>query len=489
MKKILFIGFCLLLHGCHVGPYYKTPSSAVPSEWKSPQKEPTVISKIEHWWEIFNDSCLNTLEKKVIACNYDLYVALEKVAEARAMAGVSRADLYPQIALSGGYGYIQDWVKAHTTSKAKELGFLDSIQIRDQTYQFPNILSYELDLWGKYRGRYKAALFNSQAEQDNARAVLLTLTSELASNYFNLRTIDTQIYLLEKTRILTKGILDFHTSRYAAGVANYIDVAAAEKSLALLEAEYEENILQRALFENAIAVLTGTPASEFQIASQLLEETIPVIPTGLPSSIIKQRPDIARAERTMASNHALINVAYSSFFPALELTGGFGISSIQLKHFLSLKNYLYEFGANILQSIFDAGRNRSNLDAAKAHFRQAESSYQQVILKAFKEVENSLIGIELQEKKSRQVEKAFLSSQKVFSLSKKRYEVGLVNELEVLNNKKAALDIHRIWIAVIDLRYQSTISLIKALGGSWETQNSIESPQKKKCKTCQRNQS
>lgn len=482
MKKIIFIGFCLLLHGCHVGPRYKTPSSAIPSQWKSTQIAPTVATNIEYWWEIFNDSSLDTLEKKAIARNYNLYIALEKVAEARAIAGARHADLYPQIALNGGYNYSQDQVKAHTSRKAKALGFLDSIQIREQSYMFPNILSYELDLWGKYRGEYKAALFNAQAEQDNAKAVLLTLTSELASNYFNLRAIDTQIHLLNETLILLNGILNFHTSRYKVGIDNYIDIAQAEKTLEIIKAEYEESLLQRSLFENAIATLVGVPASEFHIESNLLEENVPIIPSGIPSSILTKRPDIAQAERTMASKHALINVAYSSFFPALQLTGGLGFSSIQLKHFLSLKNYLFQFGANILQSIFDAGRNRSNLDAAKARFQQAEGSYQEVILKAFREVEDSLSSIEYQEKKSRQLEKAFIASQKIALLSNKRYKVGIVNELEVLNNKKSLIDVHRLWIMIIDARYQSTISLIKSLGGSWE---STKAPTKEKGRSCQ----
>jgi multidrug efflux system outer membrane protein len=215
-------------------------------------------------------------------------------------------------------------------------------------------------------------------------------------------------------------------------------------------------------------VLIGAPASEFHLPSNpLLVTNIPSIPAGIPSSVLTRRPDIAEAERVMAAKHALINVAYASFFPDFSITGGGGLASIQLKHFLNLKNYFFEFGANLIQSIIDAGRNRSNLNAAKARFQQAEGSYQQLVLKAFQEVEDSLSAIEYQEHQSEDIFSAFNSSQKLSSLSERRYNVGIVNELEVLNNKKSLLETEQLWIQITSLRYQSTLSLIKALGGSW----------------------
>jgi multidrug efflux system outer membrane protein len=469
MKIFWFFSCCVLLFsGCRVGPRYTAPSSPVPSAWKTVQQEPTLGLNVEHWWEVFHDECLNNLETKVIACNYTFYVALEKVEEARASAGVNKADLYPQIALNGGYKYIQDQVKSNLSKKAKTLGFLESIQIQDQHLEFPNIFSYELDLWQKYRGQYKAAIFNTQAQEQHAKGILLTLTTELASAYFNLRALDSQVQLTQEILSLLKETLQFHRSRYTTGLDTYLDVATAEKSLSLVEAAYQELLLQRLLFENAIAVLIGAPASEFHLPSNpLLVTNIPSIPAGIPSSVLTRRPDIAEAERVMAAKHALINVAYASFFPDFSITGGGGLASIQLKHFLNLKNYFFEFGANLIQSIIDAGRNRSNLNAAKARFQQAEGSYQQLVLKAFQEVEDSLSAIEYQEHQSEDIFSAFNSSQKLSSLSERRYNVGIVNELEVLNNKKSLLETEQLWIQITSLRYQSTLSLIKALGGSW----------------------
>lgn len=471
MQKFYIGIFCLLTFcGCNVGPRYKAPPTTTTLQWKNPTPEPCLPVQFNHWWDLFEDSILNDLEAKAVAHNYNYKAALEKVAEARAIAGVAKSDLYPHISLNASYSYTKEFVKFHRdSSKIPIPGLKDKLHIRDQTYMFPNIFKYELDLWGKHRNLYKSAFYQAQAEEDQARTVLLTLTSDLASNYFNLRTLDTQLTLLEQTANILRSLLSIHQNRFASGLDNGLDIAAAEEKLSNIEAEYQDAFRQRILFENAIATLIGVAPSELSIAKADLGQLLPYIPIGLPSSLLKQRPDIAEAERKMASKHTLINVAYSSFFPSLALTGGGGLSSVQLQDFLNFKGYLWQVGASFVQSIFDAGRNRSTLHATKALFKQAEDSYQQVVLAAFQDVENALNNVNQQAKQAESLKQSVQAAQKSTTLSTKRYQKGLVNQLELLNYKQSLLQAERRLMNVMGARYQSTINLIKALGGSWES--------------------
>ncbi|MEI8301079.1 MAG: efflux transporter outer membrane subunit [Chlamydiota bacterium] len=460
----------LIFCGCHVGPRYKAPPTTTAVKWKNPPSNPCPSIQFNHWWDLFEDALLSDLENQAIAHNYNYKVALEKVAVARAIAGVTKADLYPQISLNANYNYTKEFVKFHgDRSKVPIPGIKDKLHIRDQTYLFPNIFKYELDLWGRHRNIYKSALYQAQAEEDQARVVLLTLTSDLASNYFNLRTLDSQLSLLKQTESTLRSLLLIHQNRFAFGIDTGLDIAYAEENLSNIEAEYQDTLRQRILFENAIATLVGVAPSELNIMQAELKQQLPYIPIGLPSDLLKQRPDIAEAERKMASKHTLINVAYSSFFPSLALTGGGGLSSVQLQDFLNFKGYLWQVGANFVQSIFDAGRNRSTLHATKALFKQAEDSYQQVILTAFQDVENALSNIIQQSKQAEHLKQSLQASQKSTTLSNKRYQKGLVGQLELLNYEQSLLQTQRRFTNVMGARYQSTINLIKALGGSWES--------------------
>ncbi|HAB99879.1 MAG TPA: hypothetical protein DCE71_08665 [Parachlamydiales bacterium] len=465
--KRLFLLFCFLA-GCHLGPRYEAPDPVVPEEWKS---SPATASDVQfdNWWDIFEDEELACLEKQVIENNPTLYIALEKVAEARAVAGVAKSTLYPQVYATPSFNNVDELIKLYGVPQSFTPKLKTLTRVQEQSYQLPIAMTYEVDLWCKYRGTYNAAAIYAQAQDEAVKATMLTLSTELASHYFNLRTLDMQIDLLKQVLQLRKETLSLVHSRYESGLVSYLDYLSSEKALADTDAEYQESVRQRALFENSIAALLGTVASEFHLEPSPLWKEPPVIPSGLPSDLLIRRPDLAQAERNMASFHEWIGVAYATYFPGITLTSHLGYSSPELSRFLTWTGRLWQLGVDIAQVIFNAGRNRSYVEAAFARFNEAKGSYEQAMLGAFQEVEDALNYIEQYALQSTDLQNAYRSSQDFFSLSQLRYTKGLVNHLDTLSAQRAALDAKRSWMNALGRRYQASVQLIKALGGGWQS--------------------
>jgi multidrug efflux system outer membrane protein len=311
---------------------------------------------------------------------------------------------------------------------------------------------------------------------------MLTLTTELASNYFQLRSLDSQIDVLQSTISVREKLLKLAQSRFDNGLINHIDVFNATLQLSNVQAEYANNMRLRNLQENALAVLIGLPPPLFSLQHHPLTTKPPVIPASLPSEVLHQRPDIAQAERNMEAQHALIGVAYASFFPSLNLTGTLGFSSPDLKDFMTWQSRFWSYGFNSAQTIFDAGRNCSNLSASWARFSQARNAYQKQILIAFREVEDALKNLEMQNEQSASLEVALSSSQKTIQLSQSRYFKGLTNSFEFIEAEKSVLEAQLNVINLLGVRYLSTIQLIKALGGSWSSESYLfQSTTKQPC--------
>lgn len=464
----------LLLFGCHLGPKYHPPAPPIPEEWKAPVADSatTATAQFDYWWEVFNDETLNSLEQQAIINNPTLYVALERVIEARAIANVKKADLYPQVDLTGKYSdsaqlyqfFLPPGVVIPNVDKVSPF-----FRIHQFLYALQLNLNYELDLWGRIRGQYASAVYSAQAQQQDYYASLLTLTAELATHYFQLRTFDAQMDYLQATVDSYKKNYQLVKTRFDKGLINYSDVANASLQVTNAQSNYEDTARQRRLEENAIAALTGTYASEFSLEHHPLALSPPVIPAGVPATILAQRPDIAEAERTMAAQHALIGVAYASFLPSISITGALGYSSPDFQQFLRGLSRYWAFGANMRGPIIDGGRNCANLIEAWARYREASGEYQQIMLTAFQEVENALNNLERQDKQAQFLASSVQSSEQVYRLSSNRYNKGIVSYLEVIDSERAKLNVQLNDIALLGARYISTIQLIKALGGGWNT--------------------
>jgi multidrug efflux system outer membrane protein len=464
-----FILALLLFASCRVGPVYQPPQPSTPAEWKAPFIETEQTAEIENWWDLFEDDRLNDLESQAIVNNPQLQLALERVLEARATAGIARSDLFPQLNLNPSYSNTETLFKLYGVPAGIIPGLKQIIRVHEFVYALPATLSYELDLWGKNRSLYQSALYNAQAQEAAYGVALLSLTADLASFYYNLQTLDAQIEVLQKTVLLRQRSLKLNRSRYGSGISGGIDVSSAELELSNTEAELEDTKRQRTLFENAIATLIGIPASDFCLEKRPLSGEPPLVPAGLPSTMLFQRPDIAEAERGMASEHAQINVAYASFFPAISLTGTLGYLSPDLKQFMTWKSRYWSYGANGSQFLFDAGKRCSEVEVAWARFHQAEASYQQTVLTAFQEVEDALNNLDWEKKQHESLLRSVRAASQTLHYSNRRFTNGIVDYYEVIDSERSDLNAQLSAINVQGQRFQATIQLIKALGGGWIT--------------------
>jgi len=472
MRRIALL--FILIQGCHLGPRYQIPESPIPSEWKVESTDLGPGPPVEFWWEVFGDTQLTALEQLVVKQNPDLYVAMERVAQARAVAGVSKADLYPQISLQPSYldtGLLFE-LYGVPQNLFPELPIIS--RVHELIYAIPFDMSYEVDIWGKNRGKYNSAKINAEVKQEDYRASLLMLTADLASNYFNLRTFDTQIELLRTVISVYTDLLKLHQVRYLVGLDSYIDVLAAIQQYENAEAQYEEANRQRTLFENAIAVLIGEPASCFTLAPDPLQADPPQVPSGIPSAIMVRRPDIASAERNMASIHALIGVAYASFYPAFNLTGALGILSPELSEFFTWNARFWQWGVSIFQTVFDGGRNCSNLDLAYARYKETEGTYRKTVLVALKEVEDALTNLQQEKKQADDYFQSWQAAERTKELFDLKYKVGTANQIDALKAQLVEIQAERTWVGTLGLRYQATVQFIKALGGSWDCNPPLE---------------
>lgn len=459
----------LFLSSCRVGPEYVPPDLVAPEEWKNPYAATESPQFTETWWDVFDDELLNCLEAHAVEYNPTLYVALQRVFEARAIAGIRGANLYPQVFLDPSYTSMGLLQKIHLPPGVQFPGLqkIPPFRIVEQQYLVPLNMSYEVDLWGRLRDQYDSGLFHAEAEENAYYNVMLTLTSDLATAYFNLRGFDAQIDLYQETIQTRQKNLDLTQNRFNKGLVTFLDVTQAQVDLANAKAAYEDAVRLRNLAENQIAVLTGAFASCFCIEHRPLRDYPPVIPAGIPASVLTRRPDIAQYEREMASSHALVDAAYAEFFPSLTLTGALGYSSPDLKQLFKWISRYWAIGINGSQMVFDGWRDEYNLEAAWARFFESSGTYQQTVLTAFQEVEDALGNIEQYHKEAEQLKIAVDAARKATEISLNRYQRGVAIYLEVVENERLRLQAEREYVNVQIQLYVSTVQLIKALGGGF----------------------
>lgn len=484
MRPLLSVLLLSALAACNVGPRYHCPSPCTPTRWKETQV--ATPPPVEQWWEVFQDDSLNRMMGQAIAKSPDLMTAMARICEAWATVGVSRADLYPQVTLAPSYleqNYLFKLFVPNFGLFPPGFNALSTpFRIHQYTFGLPFNAQYEVDLWGKYRGQVKSALRTTQAKQQAYCTALLTLTSNLSNFYFSARALDTRITLLRETIGVLEAWAELNANRYTRGLTSADDLATTKLNLANSRAELEELIQQRALAEHAIAALMGIAAPEFTLPVHPLLEEPPEIPAGIPSEMLRRRPDIAEAERAMAAEHALIGVAYTSYLPSITLTGALGFLSPTFKDFLTWPSYFWSLGANVLQTVLDGGRNRWTVRAAYARFAQRHEEWRSSVLTAFREVEDALVSLETQRREAEDRAEASGEAQKLLKLASQRHQKGLASSLEVVSREQAALDAKRTEAALLGQRYLSTVQLIKALGGGW---SSCEAAAEEPARGCQ----
>jgi multidrug efflux system outer membrane protein len=444
------------LAGCTVGPNYRKPLVKVPDTYRGASDDQKVKQEESFadlpWWQIFQDPVLQDLIRKTLQNNYDLQLATERINAARAQLKISRADQYPQVNV-GGVGQGGRFFDGVSSSNAKY-----STYAADAAFQ--------LDLFGKLRRATEAARAQLLATEYAQKTEVLTLVSDMATDYFSLLALDLQLQITRQTVATQQDAVKLTNMRLDHGVATKLDVLQAQQVLDAANAQIPELERQIGQLENAMSILLGDYPHEVQRGGPLMEQTIPPqVPAGLPSSLLARRPDISEAEQNLIAANAHIGVAKAAFFPQIALTGSGGGASSNLSN-ATIGTFSY--GANLLQPIFEGGRLRGNLRLSESQERQQVIAYRQAIQQAFRDVSDALIGYDKFHSVRVEQEVTVKDLQESVDTSLKRYRGGIATYLEVLDGQRSLFSAELTLAQARGNEYQSMVQLYKALGGGWK---------------------
>jgi outer membrane protein, multidrug efflux system len=476
MKKrlVIVIVTAALLSGCMVGPKYRRPSVKAPDAFRGTTETVAFgsastgnVNSISigdlKWFDIFKDERLQELVRTALAGNYDLREAVGRVNAARANLGITRSDQYPTIAASADLTTVRN--SANGSFPIPGSGGLD----RTFGGVALNLLSFEIDLWGRLRRATEAARADLLAAEENRKAVITTLIGDVATGYFDLLELDTELEIATRTLDTREESLRLISVRQRGGVATMLEVRQAEQlvySAGQTIRDLERLIEQR---ENQISLLLGRNPGEIVRGRQLIEqEQPPSIPSGLPSSLLERRPDIRAAEQNLVAANAIIGVAKAAYFPRISLTGFFGFESNQLSSLFVGPTRAWQFVPSLTQPIFTAGRIKSNVRLARAQQEIALVQYEKSIQTAFREVSDALIESRKVKEIRTQQELLVTTLQDRSNLSYLRYRGGVDTLLNALDADRDLFD------AELDLAQTrrnellALVQLYKALGGGWQ---------------------
>ncbi len=460
----------LLCSSCAFGPDRVASAYVAPATWKEPDIS-AVNSAFENaavipatipadWWQLFEDAELNRIEVQVVTANQDLQRATARVVEARALARLSASDLYPTFATRAGFSR-----ERHSINRPRSPG--QNLEGNDHSVGLD--LSFEIDAFGRVRQQYEASRAEAAATASDREVVRNALTAEAARSYFQLRWLDAETAVIEATLALRRDTAQLLQTRRAAGLINELDVSRAHTEVATVEAELYTLARSRARLEHALAVLCGEAPAAFAVAPRAWEIALPVVPAGLPASLLQRRPDIFAAEQRVHAASARIGVAKADFFPRISLTAGAGLASTELGMLLNGSSRVWSFGPSLYLPIFNGGRNRAELSAAEARFDQSAAEYRRTVLRAFRDVEDALSDLAALSAQATAVARAVASARDTAQLANERYRQGLTSFLDVVDAERAALQSERQATQVRGERTLSALLLISALGGGWES--------------------
>jgi len=464
-RALALTGF-LTLGACSFAPPYQRPSVPEPPEsyrgaadWK--QAQPADALERGPWWRVYRDPALDELEEKVGAANQSLKAAFARLQQARAQTRIARSAYFPTLTTEASIQHYRNSLYAPTHSPATPTVTNDTLFNAD--------LSYEADVWGRIRNSVASAHFGEQASAADWALVSLDLHAELARNYFVLRGADTEQQILDRTVADYGRALTLTESLHDGGLAALADVDQAKAQLETAQARSAETRLLRAQTEHAIAVLVGESASSFQLECRPMPPEVapPSVDLGLPSVLLERRPDIAAAERLVASANAEIGVARAAYFPVFDLLAAAGFDSTQAASWITAPARMWSFGPAAALTVFDGGRRRAQLAQARAGYDDEVAEYRGAVLAAYQEVEDSLSALKELEVESVNEDAAVQSTASALRQSQYQYQTGLVTYLQIVATENAALNA-RLAAADIQMRRMSaSVLLVKALGGGW----------------------
>lgn len=465
MKKLAsFIAAIItssLVAGCTVGPNYHRPDVQTPPSYRDLSENPQVQAQTASyadlpWWQVFQDPQLQELIRTALKQNYDLQIATERIDAARAQLAVTRSSLFPQVAANGNF--------AGGKENIGQTNFNFLLLTADAAFQ--------LDFFGKLRRANEAARAELLATEDARQTVILTLVSDVASDYFALLQLDLQLQITRDTVNTQQDSVKLTNFRVEHGVATKLEVLQAQEVLDTANAQIPDLERQIAQEENAISILLGNYPQAVPRGRPLVEQQLPPeVPPGLPSSLLERRPDIREAEQTLVAANAEIGVAKAQFFPQISLTGSGGGAFGRSSAFSSLMSSqfgIWSYGAQVSQPIFTGGALRGNLRLAESQHQQALLAYQQSIQRAFGDVSDALIGYQKFHQVRVRQENSVADLQESVRLSDMRYKGGTTTYLEVLDGQRSLFSAELTLAEARGTEYQSLVQLYRALGGGWQ---------------------
>ncbi len=447
------------LTACTVGPNYQ---SAVPLDVTKPLATPgadaSSTGDITTWWRKFNDAKLNSLIARSIEANQDLKIAAARVAEVKAARSVVRADFFPQVNVGGGANRSQTSEAATGAAQTSNL------------FNLNLDASWEPDIFGGTRRKVEAATADVQAATENMRDVRVALVAEVAATYLELRGYQARRSVAERNLKSQKETLELTKNRQVAGVANDLDVARAEaqtESTAAILPSIEAN-LRRSIYRLGV-LLGGAPGSVVGELSGSKAQPLapPTVPVGLPSDLVRRRPDVRRVERELAAATARIGVAFADLYPKFSLTARVGTSALEAEELFKGKGGLWALGPSLSWPVFTAGKIRGNIAVQGARQEQAALSFEKAVYRALEDVESSLISFGQEQKRYASLTRSVNATRRASTLANDRYKAGLENFLTVLEADRALLAAEDAQVASQTQVSLNLVRLYKALGGGW----------------------
>jgi multidrug efflux system outer membrane protein len=445
----------LFLTGCAVGPDYRRPSIPVPDRVRGQVGAAEAASLAdEPWWEVFPDETLRRLIEVALVNGYDLRLAAARVGEARALAGIARSEFFPQV------GYAGQWSRSRQSEEVSD-GRTLNLNAVDVG------LSWEIDLWGRIRRLNEAALAQYLGTEEARRGVLLSLVSEVATRYFELRELDSELAIAKRTRDAFQATSDLFRRRFEAGRASGLETSSAEASLANVASRVPQLESRIVALENEINLLLGNNPAEVPRGAALTEQFLPPdVPPGLPSELLQRRPDLRQAEEQLVAANAEVGVALADFFPRISLTGLFGGLSSEVSDLFGAGK-TWSIAGGLVGPLFTGGRLKNRYDARIAQWEQAKVLYERAVTNAFGEVSSALVAHEKLARSEEQQARTVAAYQDAVRLSNQRYLAGLASYLDVLQAEQQLFPAENTLARVRFERLANFVRLYKALGGGW----------------------
>jgi NodT family efflux transporter outer membrane factor (OMF) lipoprotein len=471
---VLLPVFALVLAGCAVGPKYKVPAVTTPPAYKEAENwkpaQPNDQNLGGNWWEIFQDPQLNALEQQIDISNQNLKVAVAQYQGSRAALRYVRADYYPTVTASPSVAR-----ERYSNNRPPSSSAFNGITFND--FVMPVSFSYQANVWGRVSRNVESYREQAQASAADLAVINLSMHATLAVDYFAARTLDAEDKLLRDTVAQYTQALQLNEDLYRDGLASEVEVEQARTILETTQAQLVDVGVARAQYEHATAVLVGKAPAEFTLAPLPLTTPPPPIPVGIPSELLERRPDIAAAERRVASANAQVGLAKTAYYPLVNILGTGGFESGSITTLLQGPSAMWSLGASATMTLFDGGRRRALNDEAKTSYDSTVASYRQTVLTGFQQVEDNLAALRILEQEAGVQASAVQDAQRSLDLSNSRYQGGVTSYLEVITAQNAALSDELTAVNILGRRMASAVLLIQAIGGGWDSANLPQRPE------------